>query len=251
MPASLLRSLRLFLLRWHRRLGVVLALLLVGLAVTGIALNHSVGWGLDRTVAPGWVQQVYRDGPVQFESYRAAGVWVSYNGRGTLYVQGREVGYCETPFGGAVASNGEIVAACASGLLLATPAGELIERIDLGWQIPGPVLAIGLANEQPVLRTAEGNVALDMDTLSASGGVSGEVAWARVGRPDAELVALLETLSQGEGVSWERALLDLHSGKFFGRFGVLAADLAAIGLILLGASGVWVWTTKPGRFRRR
>jgi len=54
---------------------------------------------------------------------------------------------------------------------------------------------------------------------------------------------------RGSGLSWERLLLDLHSGRLFGSVGVFIIDLAGIALLLIALSGVWVWVTKPGRWR--
>ena len=39
----------------------------------------------------------------------------------------------------------------------------------------------------------------------------------------------------------ERLLLDLHSGRFFGRFGPWVMDAAAVLIVLLGVSGTWIW----------
>ena len=43
---------------------------------------------------------------------------------------------------------------------------------------------------------------------------------------------------KGPGVSWERLVLDLHSGQFLGFKGRLLTDFFAFGLILLAFSGV-------------
>ena len=39
----------------------------------------------------------------------------------------------------------------------------------------------------------------------------------------------------------ERIVLDLHSGRIFGRYGPLLMDIVALGLILLSLSGVWIY----------
>jgi uncharacterized iron-regulated membrane protein len=55
---------------------------------------------------------------------------------------------------------------------------------------------------------------------------------------------------KGPGVSWERLVLDLHSGQFLGFKGRLLTVFFAFGLILLAFSGVWVWSSQPGRWKR-
>jgi hypothetical protein len=42
-------------------------------------------------------------------------------------------------------------------------------------------------------------------------------------------------------LSWERVLLDLHSGRLGGRLGVWLMDFAGLMLCLLGLSGVTMW----------
>jgi uncharacterized iron-regulated membrane protein len=39
----------------------------------------------------------------------------------------------------------------------------------------------------------------------------------------------------------ERVILDLHSGRFFGKLGPWLFDIAALLLILLSLSGAWIW----------
>jgi len=46
---------------------------------------------------------------------------------------------------------------------------------------------------------------------------------------------------RGEVLPVERVLLDLHSGRFFGRFGPWIFDTIAVLLILLALSGTWIW----------
>ncbi len=46
---------------------------------------------------------------------------------------------------------------------------------------------------------------------------------------------------RGEGLSLERLLLDLHSGRIFGSIGVLVYDLLALALGFLSISGLVLW----------
>ena len=42
-------------------------------------------------------------------------------------------------------------------------------------------------------------------------------------------------------LTFERIILDAHSGRLFGTFGVIFMDLVAVLLILLSISGVYMW----------
>ncbi|MBL1432554.1 MAG: hypothetical protein COB94_003805 [Gammaproteobacteria bacterium] len=51
-------------------------------------------------------------------------------------------------------------------------------------------------------------------------------------------------------ISWERMLLDLHSGRVFGRYGIYVMDFAAIGLLVLSCTGLWIWLRHSSILRR-
>ena len=42
-------------------------------------------------------------------------------------------------------------------------------------------------------------------------------------------------------VSWEQFILDLHSGKLLGLYGVMFSDLLAVLLIFMSISGIMMW----------
>ncbi|MEK9766944.1 MAG: PepSY-associated TM helix domain-containing protein, partial [Thalassolituus sp.] len=49
-------------------------------------------------------------------------------------------------------------------------------------------------------------------------------------------------------ISLQRIVLDIHSGRWFGSWGIWMMDLAAVVLILLSISGLWLWWSR-GRNR--
>jgi hypothetical protein len=51
------------------------------------------------------------------------------------------------------------------------------------------------------------------------------------------------------GISLERLLADLHSGRILGREGPLLVDLLGLALAALGLSGTWVFARSPRRNR--
>ncbi|MFT5351416.1 MAG: hypothetical protein ACI9MF_002239 [Gammaproteobacteria bacterium] len=52
------------------------------------------------------------------------------------------------------------------------------------------------------------------------------------------------SLYRGKGLSLERILLDLHSGRLLGNAGVFIVDLAALFFVFLALSGSWMWLRK-------
>ena len=61
-------------------------------------------------------------------------------------------------------------------------------------------------------------------------------------QPQAMPEAFGERLEQRSAwLNWERALLDFHSGRLFGRAGVWLVDIAGVLLCILALSGVTLW----------
>ena len=54
------------------------------------------------------------------------------------------------------------------------------------------------------------------------------------------------------GLSLQRILLDLHSGRIFGRYGTLFVDFLSLVLLALAVSGLWIYwrSMRQGRHRK-
>ena len=66
--------------------------------------------------------------------------------------------------------------------------------------------------------------------------------------------AISKAISQaylGEGLPLERILLDLHSGRLFGKIGVYVMDSAAVLMIVLTVTGLLIWIRRIWRKSRR
>ena len=56
-----------------------------------------------------------------------------------------------------------------------------------------------------------------------------------------ELKKKIEDKSLSKIITYERIVVDLHSGRLFGTFGVTLVDLVTIGLIILSVTGTYSW----------
>ena len=56
---------------------------------------------------------------------------------------------------------------------------------------------------------------------------------------------------QAQWLSWERLLLDVHSGRLAGRIGVLLVDAIGVLLCALALSGIAMWWLHRRRRQRR
>jgi uncharacterized iron-regulated membrane protein len=243
------------LLRWHRRIGVAIAIFVVMLVATGIAINHSSDLGLDKQpLKQTWLLNHYgiptpvlRSFPLK--SVSADDIWLSQLGDG-LYLSETEIGSCSGALLGAVALPETIAVLCAGRLQLFTLAGEKLDDISESLGLPRGVDALAVEQQAVLLRTPASVFAFDSRTLMFSVISVSDIEWAGAALAPPALQRNLYAQYSGSGLSWERLLLDLHSGRLFGSLGVFIVDLAAIALLLIALSGVWVWVTKPGRWKR-
>lgn len=232
--------LRLFLLRWHRRLGIVSALFVLLLAVTGLLLNHTSELGLDRAPLESPVlRQMYGVAPLQPEGVVQAlpgGELAATAGR--LRLGTRDIGDCPQLVG-VVERSGQVLAVCSNRLWLLTPEGEVIDQADSVRGVPEGLTAVGQGDGQVLLRRGGEALAVDLGDLSIQPAVPVPgVTWS-------EPVVAVAPLAD---LDWEQLLLDLHSGRLFGRWGVWLMDFMAVLFMGLAVSGLIMWRRRhrPG-----
>ncbi len=236
--------LRLFLLRllrrWHARIGSSAMLFFLILAVTGLALNHGHDLGLDgRAVHAGWLARWYG---IKTEPPRRAfrsehHVLVAANGRWLL--DGRASGQGLPEPLGLIELADIFVVASEAALYVFREDGELIEKLEPA-ALPGvPVRAIGSSARGIVLRTASG-VFTSADALSWRPASQRSVLWSAPAELSAaQRQAYEEALTPG--ISVQQLLLDLHSGRFAGRYGPVFVDLLALLLAVVSLTGAWLF----------
>ena len=231
---------------WHRYTGLVAAILVLLLAVTGLLLNHTDRLQLERRhVQVGWILDWYGIRmPDEVTSYAlGGGRHLTRVGR-HLYLDERELeGEYQTLIG-AVALPDLIAVAADDQILLLTPEGELIERLTGAEGVPAGMRKLGTTREGRLLVAgAHALYAPDEDFLRWEHwtGDPATTEWVRPGPLPERLRAALEAHYRGEILPWERVILDWHSGRFFGRYGPWVMDAAAVLLILLAASGSWIF----------
>ena len=206
------------LVRWHRRIALLVMLWLAWLAATGILVNHAHDWGLDERPLPAALQQwVYGIGQAPE---------VNCDGLAIEPVRcSRSFARLELPFGAALLASHDIYLFDESGTLLEQlPVSQAgLSRLDAGKVVGSQVLLKG-----PEGTVAAGEDWLDFTLLDGEAAVTG-AAYAWQVR-HAEL----------DSVNWERLVLDLHAARFLGPFAKGFTDLMAILILLLAASGAWL-----------
>jgi hypothetical protein len=237
--SRLTRAIR-FVRHWHARVGVLAALFLLLLALTGLALNHTDALNLaQKKVDSGWVMRWY-------------GLQSAAPQQGYLFESGYFVGDSErwvmdgydlyAPSGvavGAIEIDGIRYVATDASLHLYQPDGSLIDQLS-GPALPAqPIRRIGKHGTFIVLETSRGIFA-SADALTWESSSVADIIWAQ---PQAlpDKVADEAAPYFAPSLSLERVLLDVHSGRILGRYGPYLMDIAALVLIALALSGLWMY----------
>ena len=139
-----------------------------------------------------------------------------------------------------------MVVALPEALVLLGSAGELIERMGAE-SLPGRIERIGTHEGRLVAATPAGNRVADAD-LIAWQPTGAAPQWSAQQEPPAGLRERMLRGERGPGLSAERVLLDLHSGRIFGRWGPWLMDATAIVFVILAITGItcW-WRSRRGR----
>ena len=197
--------------RNHRWAGTTLVAFVLFLSVTGITLNHSSDLGLDRRyINWSWLLEAY----------------------------GLEA---PAPYAGRVVLDPMVVVGDRDRVHVLLTGGELVESLDLGALLPGVIDRVGRAADRAILHSggklfrSDANVSFFELWESAD---ANAIEWSAEVQPDAPGLEVLDAAWRGQGVTVERVLLDLHSGRIFSLSGRLVLDIVGVGLIVLSISGL-------------
>jgi len=227
---------------WHRRIGLAAIILIIILAITGILLNHTESLQLDEAY-------VESNTLLNWYGLEPEGEITSYEINGhTISTWDKEVFFDNQPLTrtaetlhGAVWAEQLIIAAFDTEIFLLTHNGELVERVPTSQSFSG-IQRLGLKYKRPVIETGDplyymaDEHILDWDVI-----INDNIEWSVKTELSESQIDELRHAFRGKGLSMERVILDLHSGRIFGHYGIYLMDAAAIALLWLSLSGLWVW----------
>lgn len=239
--------------RMHRWLGLALLAPLLLLAATGILLNHTEGLGLDqRHAGAGWLTRLYGIEPQPPDGgYPVGERWISH-ARDTVFLDARPIDEMPGPLLGAARLDGVLAVATPRAVSLYTADGRTVDTVELPADAQ-PATAFAVAGDRAMLSTPGKTYALDE---GMTGWTAGSASPGETMRERPLPAALRERITRklaASTLSWERVLLDLHSGRLFGRLGPWLMDLAGLAVAVLAATGCVMWwrVTRPRRRSRR
>ncbi len=222
----------------HRYIGLLSAIVLIMLAITGIALNHTEDLKLDSQMIQSkiildWYGINSPDIPI---SYSTEHHWLSQINQ-QLYFDDKLLLENTDTLLGVVETNDFVITALSSSFLLLSLEGELIE------QSPFNVIEkIGLDQQQRiVIKSSETTMYSDDGLLSWHPHNNLSVKWSETSAAPESIVQNIKNNFRSSILPLERVLLDIHSGRFFGSAGVFIVDISGIMLIILALSGCSIW----------
>ena len=239
---TLLEKLRSFYL-WHRYIGLAAALFILYLSITGILLSFTEELALDEHfVADRTLLSWYGiQAPQEIRGVSLDGIWVTRLGQ-QLFLNEKSISEQANLFIGAEITEDTVMIAFVNKVLLFARDGQLIEQIEDPLGSNTAITTIGrFADGKPGLSTEEATYTPDPLFLNWQ---SRELIGLKI-RPlqpvPSPLKDVLSNAYMGATITWERALLDIHSGRLFGGIGVSLVILATALIIILVISGVVLW----------
>ena len=182
-----------------------------------------------------------KDQPIT--SYKTTNHWLSQSGD-SLYLDGQFIGDNYPKLAGAVEIHSLLVITHNQKISLFTNTGELVESLSAENGLPEPIYGLAHTDNKLVLRGQQQSWQTDGDFLGLRA-YQGNANWSQAVATPHNIIKAINKHQSGNTISLEKLLLDLHSGRFFGQYGVWIMDGAAIALIIMAASGIWIW------FKRR
>ena len=227
-----------FIYKLHRYIGLLSAIVLTMLAVTGIALNHTEDLQLDSQMiqSPSILDWYGIKPPENPPSFPTQNHWLTQL-KQKIYFDQTLLMENQEPLLGAVETDQFIVAAFDHSLLLLSHTGELIEQMPFD-----SIESIGLNQQQAVIiESAKAYSLSDDGLISWQAYKPQQVKWSSSQTPPGNTLKALQHDFLASILPIERVLLDIHSGRFFGSAGVIIVDISGIFLIVLAFSGCAIW----------
>jgi len=238
---------------WHRRLGIVSVLLVIILVITGIMLNHTEELGLDKMpVTSDWLLDWYgihaSTPPV---SFHVDDHWlVQLDNK--VYLDQQHVFNTDEPITGLVQNQQLLVVTSVSQVYLLNNSAELVDQQGLA-DITGPIQKLGNNAQGVVILNIQGDMfAADKDIIDWHRLTKTIAHWSRTAVAPTQVLNVVNRLYRQQALNMERVVLDLHSGRLLHpRYGVWLMDAAAVVLLLLSFSGLWVWWSRKRKMRHK
>ena len=240
-----------FFHKWHRRIGLLLAIVFLPVATSGILLNHTDDFNLHNShinFSP--LLSLYGiNTPTSIRHFITGQHTVSFLNQ-QIFIDKNPINVQLEQLLGAVFTDTFFVLLDGQQLILVTGQGELIEKLSATQGLPPTMLNIGAQQHTIWLKTPTQIIKSDDGLLSWEKTNDTSIVWSEPTPPDAATKKALLTQYQGKGLPIERVLLDIHSGRILGNWSIYLMDLAGFGIIYLVFTGFFMWLKKTRHQKR-
>jgi len=234
---------------WHRRIGLLAATFIVFLVITGIALQHSDDFDLNsQYLSNSWLLKYYGIKPNPITTYQLDNQTISHAGE-TVYLSGKPVINETSAIYGAIKrsnhSTNEIIIATSNSLIVIDNQGEIIDEVTTRDGLQEAPIGIALSNNHTTVVRGINTYWESIDDLTVWQKLQGpHPHWQAPAITLPALKQVIESHDMSKQINLERFLLDAHSGRFFGKYGIYVIDIAAILLLILSITGIWLWAVR-------
>ena len=228
--------------RWHRLVGIASTAVVLLTITTGLILNHSDAWDLSkRRARSAAVYYLYgHSNPPLSSSYRIGRGWITQIGS-RVFLDGAEILQHQALFVGAVEIENAILIAFEDGMVELDEGLNVVERYGVLDGLKPPVKQIGSNGDDAFVEAAAGVMRFDTAAAAFVANDGSVPRWQAASPLPDSISRELVSNYRGPGVSYEQLLLDLHSGRLFGAAGVVIVDAAAVCMLVLAVSGIYLW----------
>lgn len=253
---------------WHRRIGIISALMLLWLAFSGTVINHGDTLQLNKTkVNITWLNKIYgMDQTIVIPPAFFISESYIFCFQGNLYVNLEVVAACDSDLTAATVLNPEpkntnsinpegtpatapqIILLNDIELIVLDETYTVVDRINVSL-FENQFEGLSVVEEKLIL-LEKGSLnlwQLNLQDLKLEAfqrlsetETANNLSQLKPRALPAEIVAKLSF----SGIDLERVLLDAHSGRLFGSLGVLVVDFFALAFVVLGISGLWIFFRK-------
>ncbi|MCO4798336.1 MAG: PepSY domain-containing protein [Colwelliaceae bacterium] len=226
--------------KWHRQLGIFTAIFLIFISISGIALNHTNALSLAHiSIHQPWLLNHYGIKPPEVTRFYREDF---YHTDQFVWFQSKQLVETDFPIIALTTYQSNLLVVTQRTLLIFTEQGEMIDKLTTSLGLPANIRKIAKQGPHVVLQTDDGYFQSSGELFDwQSVQFIMPPKWLNAIDVEVEAITEAQTHFQAQFLSWERVILDAHSGRIFGDFGVLFMDLIGVMLILLSISGLYIW----------
>ncbi len=232
--------------KWHRRIGLLATIFIIFLVLTGIALQHSDDFNLNtQYLSNSWLLKYYGIKPNPITTYQLGNQTISHAGE-SIYLSGKPIPHHVESIHGAIPySNNEFIIATSESLLVLNKQGEIVDEITTQDGLQEAPIGIAVSKNNSTVMRGINTYWESIDDLTQWRALQGpHPRWAAPSITLPALRQVIESHDMSQQINLERFLLDAHSGRFFGKYGIYVIDIAAILLLILSITGIWLWVVR-------